>query len=64
MNIPLFSLPLSAPLPGGVKKKRVFLIDASHAKRDLRAEVMRKVGIDVDSAAEFAEARVWWRPAL
>lgn len=64
MNTPLLSLPLSSPIPGGVKKKRVLLIDASHTKRDLRAEVMRKVGIDVDSAADFAEARVWWRPAL
>lgn len=64
MNTPLLSLPLSASIPGGVKKKRLLLIDASHAKRDLRAEVMRKVGIDVDSAADFVEARVWWRPAL
>ena len=64
MNTPLLALPLSAPIPGGVKKKRVLLIDASHAKRDLRAEVMRKLGIDVDSAADIAEARIWWRPAL
>ena len=64
MNTPMLALPLSAPLAGGVKKKRVLLIDASHAKRDLRAEVMRKLGIDVDSAADIAEARIWWRPAL
>jgi CheY-like chemotaxis protein len=64
MNIPVLPLALSAPIPVAVKKKRVLLIDTSHAKRDLRAEVMRKLGIDVDSAADIVEARVWWRPAL
>jgi CheY-like chemotaxis protein len=64
MNIPLLPLAPSAPIPDTVKKRRVLLIDTSHAKRDLRAEVMRKVGIDVDSAADIVEARVWWKPAL
>src|SRR5262249_16447657 len=64
MNTPLLALPLSAPIPGGIKKKRVLLINTSHTKRDLRVEVMRKLGIDVDSAADIAEARAWWRPAL
>jgi CheY-like chemotaxis protein len=64
MNIPVLPLALSAPVPDAVKKKRVLLIDTSHAKRDLRAEVMRKLGIDVDSAADIVEARIWWRPAL
>ncbi|HUM05234.1 MAG TPA: hypothetical protein VLT90_07225 [Terriglobales bacterium] len=64
MNPPLLSLPVSAPIPDSVKKKRVLLIDTSHAKRDLRAEVLRKRGIDVDSAADIVEARIWWRPAL
>lgn len=63
MNTPLLPLPASA-LPGTVKKKRVLLLDTSHAKRDLRAEVLRKLGIDVDSATDIAEARAWWRPAL
>jgi CheY-like chemotaxis protein len=58
------ALPLSAPIPGEVKKKRVLLVDTSHAKRELRAEVMRKLGIDVDCAADIAEARIWWRAAL
>jgi CheY-like chemotaxis protein len=53
--------PLSAPIPGGVKKKRVLLVDASRAKRELRAEVMRKFGMDVDCAADVDEARSWWR---
>lgn len=64
MNTPLLSLPITAPIPDTVKKRRVLLIDSSHAKRDLRAEVMRKLGIDVDSAADMVEARIWWRPAL
>jgi CheY-like chemotaxis protein len=64
MNIPVLPLALSAPIPDAVKKKRVLLIDTSHAKRDLRAGVLRKLGIDVDSAADIVEARVWWRPAL
>ena len=58
------ALPLSAPIPGAVKKKRVLLIDTSQAKRELRAEVMRKLGMDVDCAADIAEARSWWRAAL
>jgi len=64
MNTPLLSLSVSSPIPDAVKKKRVLLIDTSHAKRDMRAEVMRKLGIDVDSAADIVEARIWWRPAL
>jgi CheY-like chemotaxis protein len=64
MSTPLLSLPVIAPIPDAAKKKRILLIDTSHAKRDLRAEVMRKLGIDVDSAADIVEARIWWRPAL
>jgi hypothetical protein len=52
---------LSAPTPGGVKKKRVLLIDTCQTKRELRAEVMRKFGMDVDCAADVDEARSWWR---
>jgi len=54
---------LSAPIPGEVKKKRVLLVDTSQGKRELRAEVMRKVGMDVDCAADIGEARSWWRAA-
>ena len=65
MNTPLPpALPLSAPIPGAVKKKRVLLVDSSQAKRELRAEVMRKLGLEVDCAADIAEARSWWRAAL
>jgi CheY-like chemotaxis protein len=64
MITPLLPLPLSAPMPTDVKKKRVLLVDTSQAKRDLRAEVMRKLGMDVDCAADIAEARSWWRADL
>jgi len=52
---------LSTPISDGVKKKRVLLVDTSRAKRELRAEVMRKFGMDVDCAADVDEARSWWR---
>ncbi len=52
---------LAGPVPSGVKKKRVLLVDTSQAKRELRAEVMRKFGIDVDCAANADEARSWWK---
>ena len=64
MNTPLLRLPLSAPIPGVVKNKRVLLIDTSHAKRELRAEVLRKFGMDVDCAVDIVEARAWWKPAF
>lgn len=60
MSAPIFALPATVvSLPE--KKKRVLLLDASRPKRDLRAETMRKLGIEVDCAADVAEARCWWR---
>jgi CheY-like chemotaxis protein len=47
-----------------LKKKRVLLVDASAAKRDLRAEALKKLGIDVDCACDITEARSWWRADL
>jgi CheY-like chemotaxis protein len=61
--LPLASL-LTAPIPGAVKKKRVLLVGTSPAKRQLRAEIMRKLGIDVDCAADISEALSWWRADL
>jgi len=58
------ALPLSAPIPVAVKRKRVLLVDTSQTKRELRAEVMRKLGMDVECAADIGEARIWWRAAL
>lgn len=61
--LPSASLP-SAFIPGEDKKKRVLLVDTSQAKRELRAEVMRKFGMDVDCAADIAEARSCWKAAF
>ena len=56
--------PVSDALPSSLKKKRVLLVDVCAAKRDLRAEVMRKLGMEVDCAADISEARSWWRADL
>jgi CheY-like chemotaxis protein len=65
MNTPaLATLPLPVSVPVVGKKKKVLLVDASSRKRDLRAEVMRKLGMDVDCAADIDEARSWWRANL
>src|SRR5215469_273135 len=54
---------LSAPFPGE-EKKRVLLDATSQTKREVRAEVTRKLGMDVDCAADIAEARIWGKAAL
>lgn len=64
MTAPIIAGPVSATIPVSLKKKRVLLIDASQTKRDLRAETMRKLGMDVDCAADITEARSWWRADL
>jgi CheY-like chemotaxis protein len=64
MTVSAVTLPLSDPQIGPPKKKRVLLVDASSVKRDLRAEIMRKLGIEVDCAVDIAEARSWWRANL
>jgi CheY-like chemotaxis protein len=64
MTTPLPIAKLSAPIPAPNKKRRVLLVDASSYTRELRAEVMRKLGIEVDSAADIGEARCWWKAAL
>jgi len=55
---------LSEPIPHPLKKKRVLLVDTSPTKRDIRADAMRKLGMDVDCAADIVEARSWWRADL
>lgn len=64
MTTSLLSLPLSSPIPVPLKKKRVLLVDGSSAKRELRAEAMRRLGMDVDCACDISEARSWWRADL
>lgn len=59
----LTSLP-SASAPGPIKRKRVLLVDTRPEKRSLRAEIMRRLGMDVDCAADISEARSWWRADL
>jgi hypothetical protein len=46
------------------KKKRVLLVDTSRVKRDLRSETLRRLGVEVDCAADVTEARCWWRADL
>lgn len=63
MTTPALGTPFSST-PASLKKKRVLLLDVSPAKRELRADMMRRVGIEVDSAADIGEARSWWRADL
>lgn len=62
--MPIVAVPLSIPIPSPLRKKRVLLVDTSPTKRDVRADVMRKLGMDVDCAADIGEARSWWRADL
>src|SRR6202162_1662328 len=64
MTTPVVALPEPNPHGIGAKRKRVLLLDTSQTKRDLRADVMRRLGIDVDCAADVLEARCWWRADL
>ena len=64
MNTPILTLPPTMPPVDPLKKKRVLLIDTSERDRELRADVMRKRGMDVDCAADVSEARSWWRADL
>ena len=64
MTTPVLASPLSTPMPRPLKKRRVLLVDTSATKRDLRAETMRKLGMEVDCAADISEARSWWRSDL
>lgn len=64
MTTPAVALPLSSAEGSLARKKRVLLLDTSQVKRDLRADIMRKLGIEVDCAADVLEARCWWRADL
>jgi hypothetical protein len=64
MTTPVLASPLSEPIRNALKKKRVLLVDTSPTKRDLRAEIMRKLGLEVDCAGDISEARSWWRANL
>ncbi len=64
MSAPTLTLPLPGLPIAPLKKKRVLLVDTSRTKRDLRSETMRKLGAEVDCAADISEARCWWRADL
>ena len=64
MTTSIFAAPIPESVPTPLKKKRVLLVDTSDAKRDLRAETMRKLGMEVDCACDISEARSWWRADL
>jgi len=64
VNTPPIGLPYSVPLSGKLKDKRVLLVDSSATMRERRAESMRKLGMEVDCAADISEARSWWREHL
>lgn len=64
MTTSIFAPPISEPTAGPAKKNRVLLVDTSPTKRDLRAEAMRRLGVDVDCAVDISEARAWWRADL
>lgn len=64
MSEPTLTLSPSNPTPRPLKKKRVLLVDTSRTKRDLRSETMRRLGAEVDCAADISEARCWWRADL
>ena len=42
-------------------KKRVLLVNTHGTRRDLRAQIMRKLGAEVDCAADISEARSLWQ---
>lgn len=64
MTATIASSPLGVALPYPLKKKRVLLVNASSVKRDIRSQAMRKLGIEVDCAADIAEAHSWWKAGL
>ena len=63
MNTPDMSPPLCGAEPV-VARRRVLLVDSSTASRELRADTMRKFGIEVDCAVDIPEARLWWKADL
>ena len=53
---------MTSPRPPGKSGGKLLLLDSNTTTRDLRARVMRKLGLDVDSAADTIEALLLWRP--
>ena len=57
MNKPMVE-PSSVVVRG---RKRILLLATYATKRDLRAKILRKMGIEIDCAADIAEARLLWQ---
>jgi CheY-like chemotaxis protein len=52
---------MNQTLTPAVTKKRILLVVSDDVRRDLRARVLRKMGTDVECAADISEARSLWR---
>jgi CheY-like chemotaxis protein len=52
---------MNQALAPAVSKKRILLVVSDDVRRDLRARVLRKLGADVECAADISEARSLWR---
>ncbi|MBA3912622.1 MAG: hypothetical protein H0X25_01895 [Acidobacteriales bacterium] len=64
MTAPAFAWTIPSSPHSIVKTRRVLLVDESGTRRELRAEIMRKLGLEVDCASDISEARSLWRPDL
>jgi CheY-like chemotaxis protein len=52
---------MNQALAPAASKKRILLVVSDDVRRDLRARVLRKLGADVECAADISEARSLWR---
>ena len=52
---------MNQTLTSAASKKRILLVVSDDVRRDLRARVLRKLGADVECAADISEARSLWR---
>ena len=52
---------MNQALAPAARKRRILLVVSDDVRRDLRARVLRKLGVDVECAADISEARSLWR---
>jgi CheY-like chemotaxis protein len=52
---------MNQALAPAARKKHILLVVSDDVQRDLRARVLRKLGTDVECAADISEARSLWR---
>ncbi len=53
---------MTGPRPPGKSRGKLLLLDSNTTTCDLRTKIMRKVGLDVDCAADTIQAFLLWRP--